>query len=129
MNAKREQNGATPPQGNLLRFPGGREIAIYLRDGAAWVAYFNNGCAALHIAGAWYSTGNGRMLAHAQRRGEVEIISPLPDEVIPRIEALHRRAAEPVMGPALRRVFAMLAAVVRNGQSKVRPAVKSKAAA
>lgn len=129
MNSNRQRNDVPPLQGNLLRLSGQREIAIYLRDGAAWVADFNNGRAALHSAGGWYDTGNGRMLAHAQRRGEVETISPLPDEVIPRIEALHRRAAEPVMGPALRRVFAILAAVIRNGQSKVRPAVKAKAAA
>ena len=129
MNSNRQQNDMTPLQGNLLRLPGGREIAIYLRDGAAWVADFNNGCAALHIAGAWYSTGNGRMLAHAQRRGEVEIISPLPDETIRRIEALHRRAAEPAMGPAVRRVLAAVAAVIRSTQAPLRPVAKTKTAA
>ena len=110
MNKNREQNGAVPLHGNLLRLSERREIAIYLRDGAAWVADFNNGRVELFIASAWYSMGGGRRLAHAQRRGEVETISPLPEAVVQRIEALHQRMEEPVVEPAVRRALAAMLA-------------------
>jgi len=119
MNTNQERIGTTPPQGNLLRLSERREIAIYLREGAAWVADFNNGRVALSMASEWYSTGGGRMLAHALRRGEVETISPLPEEVVQRIEMLHRRAAEPVIGPAIRKAFVLLAAAFRNPKPSV----------
>jgi hypothetical protein len=117
MNTNRQQNGMTPLQGNLLRLPGRREIAIYLRDGAAWVADFNNGHAELHTASGWYDTGNGRMLAHAQRRGEVEIVSPIPEGVAERIEGLHRSGANPGASPAA--WLARLAAGLGNRFAKV----------
>jgi len=119
MNKNREQNGAVPLHGYLLRLSERREIAIYLRDGAAWVADFNNGRVELFIASAWYSMGSGRRLAHAQRRGEVETISPLPEEVVQRIETLHPHTAEPVIGPAVRRALAVLVAVFRHSRSSV----------
>lgn len=119
MNTNQEQIGTIPLQGNLLRLSERRVIAIYLREGAAWVADFNNGRVELFIASAWYSMGSGRMLAHALRRGEVETISPLPEEVVQRIETLHQRAAEPVIGPAIRKALVMLAAVFRHPRSSV----------
>lgn len=90
MDTNRKQAGTSPLQGNLLRLNDGREVAIYLREGAAWIAEFKNGKAGLHVAGEWFSTGHGRMLAHAQRRGEVDYISPIPEEVVERIERLHQ---------------------------------------
>lgn len=127
MKTNREQNGTVPLQGNLLRLSGRREIAIYLRDGAAWVADFNNGRGEPFSASAWYSMygmSGGRMLVHSQRRGEVETISPLPEEVVQRIEALHQRnqrIARPVIGPAVRRALASLVAVFRHLRSSVQP--------
>lgn len=121
MNENRQQNGATPLQSNLLRLSERREIAIYLRDGAAWVADFNDGRGELYTAGAWCGMGGSRMLAHAQRRCEVETISPLPDEVVQRIESLHRRMEKAVVGPALRRALAILVAVFRHPGSSVQP--------
>lgn len=121
MNTNREPNGAVALQGNLLRLSERREIAIYLRDGAAWVADFNNGRGELFFASAWYSMSGGRRLAHAQRRGEVEVISPLPEAVVQRIEALHRRMARPVIGPAVRRALASLVDAFRHPRSPVQP--------
>ena len=121
MNTSRELNGAIPIQGNLLRLSERREIAIYLRDGCAWVADFNNGRDALYIASAWYSMGGGRMLAHAQRRDKVETVSPLPEDVVRRIESLHRRMEAPTVGPAVWRVLAAILAVFCHPKSSIQP--------
>ena len=121
MNTTREYASATPIEGNLLRLGERREVAIYLREGVAWVAEFNNGRATLHSVSEWHSSGSGRALVHAQRRGEVEIISPLPEAVVQRIEALHQRMARPVIGPAVRRALASLVAAFRYPTSSVQP--------
>ena len=121
MNTNQEPNDIASIQGNLLRLSERREIAIYLRDGAAWVADFNNGLGTLYIASAWYSMGGGRVLAHAQRRGEVETVSPLPEEVARRIESLHRRMEAPTVGPAVRRVLIAMLTVFRHPRSSVQP--------
>jgi hypothetical protein len=76
-------------QGSLLRLPEGREIAIYLRYGVPSIVEFRDGQGELHSAGGWMSV-NGRKVAHAQRRGEAEMVSPIPAEVAVRIERLHR---------------------------------------
>jgi len=117
MNTTRECTCASPIQGNLLRLSKHREVAIYLRESAAWVADFNNGRAELHSASAWYTNGDGRMLAHAQRRDAVETISPLPDEVVQRIESLHRRMEEATAGPAVQLALAAILAVFRHPRS------------
>jgi hypothetical protein len=110
MNTTRERTSASPIQGSLLRLSERREVAIYLREGAGWVADFHNGRATLHSMSEWYSLGGGRALVHAQRRDAVETISPLPDEVGQRIEALHQRMEEPVVEPAVRRALAAMLA-------------------
>jgi len=110
MNTTRESSGVSPTQGSLLRLSEHREVAIYLREGAGWVADFNNGRATLHSVSEWYTNGSGRMLAYAQRRDAVETISPLPDEIVRRIESLHRRMEEPTVGPAVQRVLAAMVA-------------------
>jgi hypothetical protein len=117
MNTTRESTSANPIQGNLLRLSEIREVAIYLRKGAAWVADFNSGRAELHSASAWYTTGGGRMLVHAQRRDAVETISPLPDEVVRRIESLQHRMEEPTVGPAVQLALAAMLAVFRHPKS------------
>ena len=121
MITNQEQNRATGLHGNLLRLSERRKIAIYLRDSAAWVADFNNGRVELFTASAWYSMSGGRMLAHAQRRDEVETISPLPEEVVQRIESLHRRMEAPTDGPAVRRLLVAMFAVFRHPRSSVQP--------
>ena len=119
MNTTRKCANATPIQGSLLRLSEHREVAIYLREGAGWVADFHNGRATLHSVSEWYSNGSGRMLVHAQRRNAVEPVSPLPDEVVRRIESLHRRAEEPTVGPFVRQTTAALAAGLRRWSAKL----------
>lgn len=113
MKTHQERNGTNSLSGSLLRVGERREIATYLRDGTPWIADFDNGRGELFQASLWFSMGGGRMLAHATRRGEVEAILPLPNEVVQRIASLHRRMEEPVVGPAVRRALAMLVTVFR----------------
>jgi hypothetical protein len=89
MDSTSERNNASPLSGNLLRLSERHEVAIYLRDGTAWVAEFKNGHGEVSTVGAWF-TFHGRVLIQAQRRGGVEIISPIPDDVVAWIERLHR---------------------------------------
>ncbi len=88
MNTKYEQNGTSPLNGNLLRIGERREIAIYLRDGTPWVAEFNGGRGELFAVSAWfYLNQGGRVL----RRMDLDSIAPLSQDVVQRIERLHRR--------------------------------------
>ena len=119
MNTKPKCTSASPLHGSLLRLSDRREVAIYLREGAGWVADFHNGCATLHSVSEWYSSGGGRMLVHAQRRDAVETISPLPDEVIQRIESLHRRMEEPTVRPFARKTLGAFAAWRRRWSAAV----------
>lgn len=93
MEAKREQDGQSAIHGTVLQLGNKLAIAIYLRDGAVSVADFRDGRGRIMSLAEWH-TVYARRLAHAQRRGEVEIVSPMPAEVAARIECLHRCAAE-----------------------------------
>ena len=106
-------------QGSLLRLSERQEVAIYLREGAGWVADFHNGRATLHSVREWHGSGSGRMLVHAQRRDAVETISPLPDEVVQRIESLHRRMEEPTVGPFVQNSLAALAVCLRRWSARL----------
>ena len=84
MNTNPERNNISPLSGNFLRLGERREIAIYLRDGSAWVAEFKKGHGDVYNVSAWFSL-YGRALVNAQRREEVSIISPIPEDVVARI--------------------------------------------
>ena len=106
-------------QGSLLRLSERQEVAIYLREGAGWFADFHDGRATLHSVSEWHGSGSGRMLVHAQRRDAVETISPLPDEVVQRIESLHRRMDEPTAGPFVQNLLAALAVSLRRWSARL----------
>jgi len=106
MTTTRQAISISPVQGSLLRLSERQEIAIYLRERAGWVADFHDGRATLHCVSEWLGSGSGRMLVHAQRRDAVQTISPLPDEVVQRIESLHRRTEEPIVAPFVSRILA-----------------------
>jgi hypothetical protein len=73
-------------QGNLLRLSETREIAIYRRNGTAWVADFRGGRSELFTVGEWFAlNGRGRALRRVGR----DASEPLPAGVIERIERLH----------------------------------------
>jgi hypothetical protein len=87
MNASSGRNEVAVENGNLLRVGETREIAIYQRGGAAWVADFRGGRGELFTAADWFVL-NGR--SSLLRRAGLGAVAPLPAEVIERIERLHR---------------------------------------
>jgi hypothetical protein len=98
-------------QGQLLRLSERREVAIFLRDGALWVADFVDGQGALIDAITWFRFFNcgARSTPHAQRRMVLESATPLSEELVARIERLHRPdTAE--RGPAVVRLVEAIAA-------------------
>lgn len=123
MNTNQEQNGASRLNGNLLRLGDQREIAIYLRDGMAWVAEFQNGRASVSTAGHWFSANQG---GRVLRQMELASIAPLPDEVIERIERLHQRLAQAGRRPATSSEAATVVARVRSRLVKLLRSLRSR---
>lgn len=87
MNGDPRRNEVKVGNGSLLRVGETREIAIYQRGGAAWVADFRGGRGELFIAADWFVL-NGR--SSLLRRAGLGAVAPLPAELIERIERLHR---------------------------------------
>ena len=86
MNGNLGRNEAAVPDGSLLRLSETREIAIYQRDGVAWVADFRGGHGELFTVGEWFAlNARGSVL----RRAGLASIAPLPASTIERIERLH----------------------------------------
>ena len=111
MNAYPERNNINPLSGNLLRLGERREIAIYLRNGTAWVADFKDGRGELFTVSTWFSLNQG---GRALRRMDLDSITPLPEDVMERIERLHRRTAKKNDVPAMPRVLAAIVAGLRG---------------
>lgn len=80
------RDNAAVENGNLLRVGEKRDIAIYRRGGLAWVADFRGDRGELFAAADWFVV-NGR--SHSLRAA-LGSVSPLPPEVVKRIERLHR---------------------------------------
>ena len=126
MNTNQEQNGASRLNGNLLRLGDQREIAIYLRDNMAWVAEFNNGRASVSTASHWFSANQGgRVLRHM----ELASITPLPDDVMERIERLHQRLAQAARHPVTSSETATVVARFRSRLMKLLRSILSKRSA
>ena len=100
MNGNPGRNEAAVENGNLLRLGETRELAIYRRDGVAWIADFGGVRGELFTAGEWFALNGGR--ASLLRRAEPE---PLPADVIERIERLHSTDGQAPL-PALGARFA-----------------------
>ena len=82
-------------QGQLLRMSGRREVAIYLHKGTLWVADFIDGDGELVEAATWFRFNCGALSSyHAQRRMVQESGIPLSQELVARIETLHRLAPD-----------------------------------
>jgi hypothetical protein len=107
MNGNRGRNEIAAPNGNLLRLSEEREIAIYQRDGVAWIADFSGGRGELFTAGEWFAlNGCGSVL----RRAGVDSSVPLPARLAERIERLH--------GAEDRAPLAALGAWLRDGLAR-----------
>ena|SRR6266567_8519370 len=86
-----ESESAGPIQGQLLRLSERREVAIFLRDNALWVADFIDGQGELLDAVTWFRFNCGAPASvQARRRMTLESAVPLSDELVARIEALLR---------------------------------------
>ena len=78
-------------QGQILRRTERREVAIFLRDGALWVADFLDGRGHLIDAAAWFRFNcAGASATPAERRMLQESAMPLSPELATRIESLLR---------------------------------------
>ena len=88
-----------PIQGQLLRLSERREVAIYLRDGALWVADFIDGFGTLADAATWFRFNCASSASwHLRRRMALESAMPLSSVLIARIERLHERCPPPGAG-------------------------------
>jgi hypothetical protein len=77
-----------------LRLSARREVAIYLFDGTLWVADFVDGCGELFEPETWFRFNCGTPSAQdAQRRMLRESGLPLSEDIVAKIESLHRSVA------------------------------------
>ena len=110
MDMSAENRYATAIQGQLLRLSERREVAIYLRKDALWVADFIDGHGELIDAATWFRFNCGMpATSYARRRMVFESAIPLSAQLVARIEYLHRSAAERQRGEAVRLVGATAA--------------------
>lgn len=81
-------------QGQLLRLSAHHTVAIYLREGALWVADFIDGHGKLVDASTWFRFNCGLLSnSHALRRMTLESAMPLSRDLVASIEGLHRAVA------------------------------------
>jgi len=85
-----DQRRSRSLQGQVLRLSERREVAIFLRDDALWVADFVDGDGVLMDAITWFRFFNcgAQSTADARRRLALESATPLSEELIERIERL-----------------------------------------
>ena len=97
-------------QGQLLRQSERREVAIFLRDGALWIADFIDGEGKLINATTWFRFNCGALSSpHARRRMVLESAVPLSPELVARIERLHGSAKMRERGAVVRLLEAIAA--------------------
>jgi hypothetical protein len=81
-------------QGQLLRLSARRQVAIYRREDALWVADFIDGEGELMDANTWFRFNCGTQTATLARRRMVrESAMPISSELVAMIECLHYPAA------------------------------------
>lgn len=83
-------------QGQMLRHNARREVAIYLRESALWVADFVDGDGQIVDVPTWIRFHCGLpSTRHAQLRMALESAVPVSRELSMRIEQLHRALRHP----------------------------------
>ena len=96
MSRHRDPRYTYPLQGQVLRRSDRREVAIFLRDCALWVADFVDGQGQLVDAPTWFRFNCGDLTnREALRRMVRESAIPPSAELAARIAALLRERAEP----------------------------------
>jgi hypothetical protein len=102
-------------QGQLLRCTERREVAIYLRKDALWVADFIDGEGELIDAVTWFRFNCGTpFTSYARRRMILERAVPLSGQLAARIESLHRSSTVRKRGAWVRFVQAVAAYAPRT---------------
>ena len=85
---------ATAIQDQFLRASERREVWIYLRKDALWVADFIDGHGTLIDATTWFRFNCGTpCTSNARRRMVLQSAVPLSTQLVARIEGLHRSVA------------------------------------
>jgi hypothetical protein len=108
MNIDSKPGFARSIQGQLLRRTERREVAIFLQDGALWVADFIDGEGKLIDATTWLRFNCGSLSSpQARRRMVVESATPLSEELIARIGRLHLPATKRERGLVVRLIEAI----------------------
>jgi hypothetical protein len=93
MESKFENRVPGHIQGQMLRLSEHHAVAIYLRDGAMWIADFVEAQGTLVDANTWFRFNCGTLAnSHALRRMALESATPISPELSERIEALHGAA-------------------------------------
>lgn len=91
MNVNHDRGTASPIQGQLLRLTERREVAIFLRDGALWVADFVDGRGEIIDAITWFRFHCAALsTAQARHRMVMESALPLSEDLVARIESLQK---------------------------------------
>jgi hypothetical protein len=111
---------ATSIQGQLLRCSERREVAIYLRKDALWVADFIDGDGELIDAVTWFRFNCGTpFTSYAQRRMILESAIPLSGHLAARIECLHRSSTTRKRSALARVVQAIAAYAPRSRLTRI----------
>ena len=111
---------ATAIQGQLLRWSERREVAIYLRKDALWVADFIDGDGELIDAVTWFRFNCGTpFTSYARRRMILESAMPLSGQLAARIECLHRSSTARKRGVLVRLVEAIAACAPRSRLTRI----------
>ncbi len=111
---------ATAIQGQLLRWSERREVAIYLRKDALWVADFIDGDGELIDAVTWFRFNCGTpFTSYARRRMILESAMPLSGQLAARIESLHRSSTTRKRGALVRLLQAIAAYAPRTRLTRI----------
>ena len=111
---------ATAIQGQLLRWSERREVAIYLRKDALWVADFIDGDGELIDAVTWFRFNCGTpFTSYARRRMILESAMPLSGQLAARIESLHRSSTTRKRGALVWLVQAIAAYAPRTRLTRI----------
>jgi hypothetical protein len=111
---------ATAIQGQLLRCSNRREVAIYLRKDALWVADFIDGEGELIDAVTWFRFNCGTpFTSYARPRMILESAMPLSGQLAARIESLHHSSTTRKRGAWVRLVQAIAAYAPRTRLTRI----------
>jgi hypothetical protein len=110
LNIDSESRFAGSIKGQLLRQSTRREVAIFLHDGALWIADFVDGDGVLIDAATWFRFNCAApSSSHARRRMVLESAIPLSQELVARIRRLHRPATMRKHGALVRLIEGAIA--------------------